>query len=147
MQPSDRDRFVTPPELTQDGKLKAIVERAQQLEALDRQLRQCLPRELALNSRLANVRADRLVFLASAPVWAAKLRLASEQLLGAARQAGLNVRTLTVKVATMQSVPPELSPRTPLSPAARDALRAAALTVNDPQLADQLLSLASLAEK
>jgi len=147
VQPTDRDRPRSTPESAQEGPLRSLIERAQQLAALDRQLRQSLPPELASQCKLANVRGDRLVFLVSAPAWHAKLRLYSDVLLQAAQQAGIAARALTLKVATMQPVPPEPAPRSPLSPAARDALRAAALSVADPELADQLLRMASLAEK
>ena len=129
-----------------DGSLGSVVERARMLEALDRCLRQSLPESLRQQCKLANVRSDRLVFLVSSPVWSAKLRLHSDTLLGAAAAVGLQVVALTVKVATMQPVPPDQTPRSPLSPAARDALRAAAGAVADPELRDRLLRLASVAE-
>jgi hypothetical protein len=123
-----------------------LVERARWLDALDRQLRQSLPESLAQHCRLANVREDRLVFLVQTPIWKARLRLHSDALLSAAAAAGLQVRSLTFKVATMHPVPPGEAPHKPLSPAARDALRAAAEATDDPQLRHRLLSLASLAE-
>jgi hypothetical protein len=106
------------------GSLGSLVERARMLDALDRQLRQSLPEPLRQQCRLANVRADRLVFLVSSPVWSAKLRLHADALFGAAAAIGLSVSSLTVKVATMQPVPPDQTPHTHLSPTARDCLRA-----------------------
>ncbi len=114
------------------------------LDDLDRRLRLSLPRALAQQCRLANVRDDRLVFLVSSPVWKTKLRLHADVLVDAARLAGLPARSLTVKVATMQPVPPNAAPRLPLSQAARDALRATAESVADPELRAQLLLLASV---
>lgn len=128
------------------GGLGRLVERARWLDALDRLLRQSLPAPLDRHCRLANVREDRLVFLVETPVWKAKLRLHTDVLLDAAAAAGLQVRSLTVKVATMPPVPPGEAPHTPLSPAASDALRAAAGAIDDPQLRDRLLALASMAK-
>jgi hypothetical protein len=62
---------------------------------------------------LANVRGDKLVYIVDAPVWHAKLRLATPELLDAARSIGLAVATLNVKTT--------LQPLRPLPPAARSA--------------------------
>lgn len=122
------------------------MERASWLDALDRLLRQYLPPALAARCRLTNVRDGRLVFLVSAGSWHSALRLHGPKLIEAARGAGLDAHALIVKVATMQPIPRDRTPPAPLSPAARDALRAAASSVSDAELRDQLLRLASLAE-
>lgn len=122
-----------------------LVERAMQLHALDRQLRQSLPEPLASHVKLGNLRDDRLVFLVDAPVWSARLRLYADVLLDAARAAGLRASSITVKVATMQPVPPDAAPLSPLSPSARETLRAAAAATQDEELKSRLLQLASLA--
>lgn len=122
-----------------------LIERALQLHALDRQLRQSLPEPLASHVRLGNLRDDRLVFLADGPVWSARLRLYATNLLDAARAAGIPASDMTVKVATMLPVPPDEAPPSPLSPAARESLRAAAATVQDEELRACLLQLASMA--
>ena len=122
-----------------------LVERAMQLHALDRQLRQSLPEPLASHVKLGNLRDDRLVFLVDAPVWSARLRLYADILLDAARAAGLRASSITVKVATMQPVPPDAAPLSPLSPSARETLRAAAAAIQDVELKSRLLQLASLA--
>ncbi len=122
-----------------------LIERAMQLHALDRQLRQSLPEPLASHVKLGNLRDDRLVFLVDAPVWSARLRLYADILLDAARAAGLRASSITVKVATMQPVPPDAAPLSPLSPSARETLRAAAAATQDEELKSRLLQLASLA--
>ncbi len=94
--------------------------RALWLDALDHQLRPCLPPSLAAHARLANVRGDKLVYVVDAPVWHAKLRLASPELLDAARSIGLNVTVLNVKTT--------LQPLRPISPAARSASPMSAAT-------------------
>lgn len=123
-----------------------LVERAQALGALDRRLRQSLPGNIANQCRLANVRDGRLVFLVNSPVWKARLRLHADLLFEAAAAAGLQARELIVKVAPMLTVPPEQASHSPLTPAAAAALREAALQATDPELRQQLLALASLAE-
>lgn len=122
-----------------------LIERAMQLHALDQQLRQSLPEPLASHVKLGNLRDGRLVFLADAPVWKTRLRLHADALLGAARAAGIHASSITVKVATMQPVPPDAAPLLPLSPTTRETLRAAAAATRDEELKSRLLQLASLA--
>ena len=124
--------------------LASVVERARWLGELDPVLRQSLPATLADHCKLANVDDKNLVFLVSAPVWKAKLRLHADTLLGAAAAAGLKARTLVVKVAAPSPVVPVGTGQTrPLSEAVRDSLRATAQSVSDPELRAQLLRLAS----
>lgn len=87
-----------------------ILRRALWLEALDQQLRPCLPPALAAHARLANVDRGRLVYLVDAPVWHARLRLAATSILDAARSLGLEATDLVVKTA---SGPQALRPQTP----------------------------------
>ena len=79
--------------------------RALWLDAVDQLLRRCLPPSLAAHARLANVRGDKLIYLVDAPVWHAKLRLATPELLDAARSIGLDVAALSVKT-TLQPLRP-----------------------------------------
>lgn len=146
VQPIDRPPARQPLRPAQESTPQSLTDRVRWLNALDRLLRQSLPPALASQCSLANVRNGRLVFLANSSALAARLRLHTADLLAAAASAGVNAEALAVKVATMQPVPPDPTPRTPLSPAARDALRAAADAVSDPDLREQLLRLAFLAE-
>jgi hypothetical protein len=124
--------------------LASLVERARWLDALDLVLRQSLPATLAGQCKLANVDAEYVVFLVSAPVWKASLRLHADAVLAAAAAAGLQARTLRVKVAAPgPAIPMGSGPVKPLSEAVRDSLRATALSVSDPGLREQLLRLAS----
>ncbi|MBB5208792.1 DUF721 domain-containing protein [Chiayiivirga flava] len=127
------------------GDTGSVVERAAHLRTLDKQLRQSLPEPLASHVRLGNVRDGRLVFLVDSPVWKAKLRLYADVIRDAASAAGISASAMTVKVATMLPVPPDAASPSPLTQAARDALRAAAATVEDPELKSQLLTMASVA--
>ena len=87
--------------------------RAQWLDSVDQLLRPHLPPGLAAHARLANVRGDKLVFVVDAPVWHAKLRLATQVLVDAARSVGLDVAGLSVRTTTQ--------PLRPLPPTARTA--------------------------
>lgn len=125
----------------------ALAQRARALDALDRQLRQPLPEPLRRQVRLADISADRLVFLASSSAWASKLRFHQTAILANARQvSGLPTAKFAVKVAPLPPVPPEQTRRTPLSKIAADHLKTAARSIADPELQAVYLRLASLAE-
>jgi hypothetical protein len=109
------------------------IRRALWLDELDRRLRPFLPPSLTAHARLANIDGGRLVFLVDSPVWHARLRLAANDLLDAARSIGLDVNNLVVKTtrqmpgATMQPEPVALS----MSTTARDALRDAVASLRE----------------
>lgn len=145
MQPAAKSSFHAALASALSGDLGSLIERARLLESLDRRLRQSLPASLAPHVRLGNVRDGKLVFLVTSPVWKAKLRLHADVVRDAAAAAGLQASGMTVKVATMLPVPPAAASRAPLSPTARETLRAAAVAVADPELREQLLRMASLA--
>jgi hypothetical protein len=109
-----------------------ILRRALWLEALDQQLRPCLPPALAAHARLANIDRGRLVYLVDAPVWHARLRLAATGLLEAARSLGLEATDLVVKTAVGPQTMRPQNPGTqtavtapPLCAAAREAFATA----------------------
>lgn len=101
--------------------------RALWLDAVDQLLRRCLPPSLAAHARLANVRGDKLVYLVDAPVWHAKLRLATPELLDAARSIGLDVATLNVKTTLqpLRPIPQAARSAKPISAASQSGLAAA----------------------
>ena len=149
MQPGrpPRQRSPGPVPALECASLDTLAVRARALDALDGKLRHLLPATLARECRLANLRNGRLVFLASSPAWATRLRLHQEALLAEARAAvGDTVGQLVVKVAALPPVPPEPARRKPLSAAAADHLRTAAKSIRDPDLRALFLDLASLAE-
>jgi len=127
--------------------LASLVERARQLDALDSRLRQLLPAATARETRLADVRNGRVVFLASTPAWASRLRLHQAALLAEARAAlGDTVERLTVKVAPLPTVPPDPTRPKPLSAAAARHLQASATLLSDPELKALYRKLASIAD-
>lgn len=102
------------------------------LDELDRKLRPFLPPGSSTHARLANLENGRLVFLVDGPVWHARVRLSSGELLDAARSLGLDAVELVVKTAreSFTSQPSATSagiapPPTPLSAVAQQALREA----------------------
>jgi len=119
------------------------IRRALWLDALDQRLRPCLPLPLAAHARLANVTGAKattgagmagvelvglkLVFLVDSPVWHARLRLATPELLEAARSIGLDATEVVVRTRTQVPGPGSATPRAPkpMSAAAREALDAA----------------------
>ena len=110
------------------------VRRALWLDALDQRLRPHLPPSLVAHARLGNVNGAELVFIVDSPIWRARLRLAAPELLEAARRVGLAVSHVTVKTATrpLDAPSPTARPPIPMSTGARDALRAALASLEDP---------------
>lgn len=135
-----------PRPLAECGSFATLANKAGALEALDRALRQTLPSPLREQVRFANLRNDRLVFLASSPAWASRLRLMQTQILATAHAIGTRASSVTVKVAPQP--PAEIIPdrSKPLSPVAATHLRAAATSFKDPELQGLFLELASFAE-
>lgn len=128
-----------------DPVLAGLIARARELDALDRTLRGALPPQLADRCRLANVDGSRLVFLAHSPAVAARLRQSQDELFRrAAESTGQRYDKFTVKVAAVPAVPPA-TPLEPLSPAASAHIAEAARLLNDPELRDLFLSIASRA--
>ena len=126
--------------------LGTLAEYARALDVLDRRLRRLLPDALAKESRLADVRGGRVVFLASSQTWASRIRLHQAALLAEARVAlGDVVERFAVKVAPLPSVPTEDERPKPLSTAAANHLRTAAKSLSDPELKALYLHLASFA--
>jgi hypothetical protein len=135
-----------PQSLADVGPVAALAKKAGKLEALDRALRQTLPSPLREQVRFANFRDDRLVFLASSPAWASRLRLQQTQILATARAIGANAGSVLVKVAPLPPPGPQPEQSKPLSAAAALHLKAAAKSILDPELRGLFLELASVAE-
>ena len=127
----------TPPRAALDALLAGShadpLRRALWLDALEQRLRPLLPAALAAHARFANVDAGRLVFLVDSPVWRARVRLASADLLDAARSIGLQCDEVVVKTTTTPLWPEPPAPRRPipLSAATREALQAALASLGD----------------
>jgi len=85
--------------LLDEQTLAPVIRRARWLDTLDRHLRMHLPAPLNQHARLGNVEGETLVYLVDSPVWHARLRLSSEDVLHAARGIGLEVKTLRIRTA------------------------------------------------
>lgn len=135
-----------PKSLTECGPFAKLARKASELEALDRALRQTLPSPLREQVRFANLRGSCLVFLAPSPAVASRLRLMQTQILGAAHAIGVRAGYITVKVAPLPPAETQPDRSKPLSPAAADHLKVAAISVTDTELRHLFLELASIAE-
>ena len=112
--------------------------RALWLDELDRTLRPNLPTSLASNCRLANVDGEHLVFLVQSPLWHARLRLAENTLIEAARSLGLKVTRVTIKTAP--------APLRPLAPIDRNG-PAAVSAATHKGLREALAALADVPDR
>lgn len=110
------------------------VRRAIWLDTLEQQLRPCLPPALSSHCRLGNVTGGKLVFIVDSPVWKAKLRLAAPELINLARSIGLAATEVVAKVSTAPFRPaaPTGMALKPMSDAAREALRSALSSGEEP---------------
>ncbi|MGP1666515.1 MAG: DciA family protein [Rhodanobacter sp.] len=143
---ASRRRSIGPKALAECGSFASLAKKANELEALDRALRQTLPSPLREQVRFANLRYGRLVFLASSPAWASRLRLMQTHILATADAIGTRASSVTVKVVPQPPAPVEPSRSKPLSSAAAAHLRAAAASTTDPEFRELFLELASFAE-
>jgi hypothetical protein len=125
-----------------EGDLATVIARAQWLDAADQRFRRHLPPALAGQVRLANVDRGTMVVVVPSPAWKARLRMDTALLLAAADAAGIEARSVTLKVVPPDAPLPE-RPGAPLSAKARATLEAAAQSVADPDLKAQLLRLAA----
>lgn len=124
----------------------SMLAKAVRLGELDAQLRRGLAAPLADHVMLADVSDDGcLVFLADHPAWASRLRQQQGRILAAARSAGIPAVRFAVKVAPLPTFPQGPTSRIPLPEAAREHLRAAAQSLEDPELRAMFLRLADLA--
>lgn len=135
-----------PKPLTDCDSFTTLARKAGALEALDRALRQTLPLPLRDQVRFADLHHDRLVFLASTPAWASRLRLLQTQILASARAIGACASAVKVKVVAPDPVPSRPVRAKSLSPATATHLRAAAASLLDPELQALYLALASATE-
>ena len=104
--------------------------RAMWLDAVGRQLQAAWPANLRGHLRLGNVAEGRLSVLAASPIGANRARLASEEILEAARSVGLEARSLRVRVAIPAPAPVHV-PEKPPSRAARAAVEEALALLRD----------------
>ncbi|MDE2278972.1 MAG: DUF721 domain-containing protein [Xanthomonadaceae bacterium] len=127
------------------GSFASLASRAAALDALDRALRQTLPLPLRDKVRFANQRGGRLLFLASTPAWATRLRLLQSQILATARSLEIRAESIGIKVSPLPKIELQPEPTRTLTPAAASHLRAAAAATTDPEWQELFGRLAALA--
>ncbi len=83
-----------------NGELGDIVRRARDMGELTKTLSNVLPDDLAWNLVAANIREDReLVLICRSSAWAARMRFEEKALINAAKEHGINVDRVSVRVA------------------------------------------------
>ena len=123
-----------------------LVSQARALLGLDGLIQELLPDALKTHCRVLSVRDQTLVLAADSPVWAARLKFHSSQLVKQLnRQQTVKLRTVRIRVR-----PPEKQVATErrnaplkLGISSATALRQAADSVSDPDLKSALLRLAN----
>jgi hypothetical protein len=99
---SKRNAFDAPrsvADIVLSNDVAGLAARAGKLADLGTRLNRVLPSALAAQVHLANLRDRQLVFFATSPAWATRLRYSQALVLEAARQLGLDARGVVVKVA------------------------------------------------
>lgn len=145
VQPTSRGSGHGPKPIAECGSFAALAKKAGELDALDRALRQTLPMPLREQVRFAHLRNGRLVFLATSPAWASRLRLLQTQILASASAIGACASSVSVKVAPPLPIATPPDRTRPLSSTAAVHLKAAAAVTTDPELRQLFQALASVA--
>jgi len=127
---NDAPRPVTDIVLSSD--VAGLATRAGKLADLGMRLNRVLPSALGTQVKLANLRDRKLVFLASSPAWATRLRYSQAIILEAARQLGLDALGIVVKVAAPPPAEPAGQVSEPLSETAVRHLELAARLLDRP---------------
>ena len=123
-----------------------LVSQARALLGLDGLIQELLPDALKTHCRVLSVRDQTLVLAADSPVWAARLKFHSSQLVKQLnRQQTVKLRTVRIRVRPPEKQLVTERRNTPLKLGINSAtaLRQAADSVSDPDLKSALLRLAN----
>jgi len=123
-----------------------LVSQARALLGLDGLIQELLPDALKTHCRVLSVRDETLVLAADSPVWAARLKFHSSQLVKQLnRQQTVKLRTVRIRVRPpeKQLVTERRNTLLKLGINSATALRQAADSVSDPDLKSALLRLAN----
>ncbi|MBI5461916.1 MAG: DUF721 domain-containing protein [Gammaproteobacteria bacterium] len=116
---------------------------ARRLAGLERQVRACLPQELADHCHLAGIRDGCLRLVVDSPAWAARLRFQEPQLIrNWVRQGGGEIRRVQVRVAPQEQAPTPPARHLILTAESARLLEQTARGIADPGLAQALRRLA-----
>ena len=117
--------------------------RVRELGELERQVRACLAPDLARHCQVAGIVQGCLRLATESPAWAARLRFQGPRLLQQlARQRGLNLNAVQVRIVPPVSEPTRPARRLSLTAANARLLQQTAQTIADPGLAQALGRLA-----
>ena len=123
-----------------------LVSQARALLGLDGLIQELLPDALKTHCRVLSVRDETLVLAADSPVWAARLKFHSSQLVKQLnRQQTVKLRTVRIRVRPPEKQLETERRNTPLKLGINSAtaLRQAADSISDPDLKSALLRLAN----
>ena len=132
--------------LLERSEISRLLSRARALGELGALVHELIPSPLNDHCRVLSVRDDTLVVAADSPVWAARLRYQSSQLVKQlSRVSSVKLRTVQVRVRASEEPPDgRMTPiRQPVSGRNSMALKQAARSVTDAGLKAALLRLAS----
>lgn len=123
-----------------------LLSRARELMALDKRLFELLPTPLNEHCRTLNITGTTLILAADSPVWAARLRFHTAQLVKQlASYPAVDIRAARIRVKPAGSPATSAKPKTTpgLAPQGVIALTQAAQSISDPALKSGLLRLAN----
>ena len=127
-----------------------LMETAHRLLQLERRVAGALEPELRRHCRVAGLRGDELMLLASSPAWATRLRYAAPALIERLRDSGVVPRIRNIQVRVQMESGPQPGPRHPparLSRASGELIEATALGLGPGTLREALLRLARRAKE
>ncbi len=135
--------------VTRFGQLKQLKDQTDHLRTLDARLKIHVQEPLSQHTRLATIRDGCLVIQADTPAWAARLRFKTPEILASLADDGLfpGIRSIRIRAETAERPPSPPSSRPSISPDSAAELRAQADSIEDREVRDALLRLASRGEK
>lgn len=128
------------------NKYSCLLSKARSLMDLDIIVHELLPAPLNDHCRVLTIRDKNLVLAADSPVWAARLRFHTHQLLQQlSRHRAVKLSTVRIRVRPpdRQAVPDRRQPPRRLLASSSTALKQTAQAISDPELKTALLRLAS----
>jgi hypothetical protein len=121
----------------------SLAAQVRQLTVIERQVRACLPADLAEHCQVAGIGDDCLRLATDSPAWAARLRFQGPQLLKQLTHQGLTtLRTVQVRIIPLVAKPTPTSHKPHMGTETARLLEQTAKAIEDPGLAQALRRLA-----
>lgn len=106
------------------SKLNSLLQKAGQIEHLQKLIHSFVDPDLATRFQVAAVRKNRLIIITPTASWATRLRMQASQIIDALHNAGVsNIEHIDIRVAPLVEQVKEQKKPKPLSPAAKQALQ------------------------